>query len=98
MASIEELKANAQAAIDARSTWLINTARTILDHPEAGFQEVKTAQLVSEKLNELGIAHETGIALTGMKGYIRGGSPGPTVMGAWTIRSSTRSPSVRAPT
>ena len=79
MASIEELKANAQAAIDARSTWLINTAKTILDQPEAGFQEVKTAQLVSEKLNELGIAHETGIALTGMKGYIRGGAPGPTV-------------------
>jgi amidohydrolase len=79
MASIAELKANAQAAIDARSTWLINTAKTILDHPEAGFQEVKTARLVSEKLTELGIAHETGIALTGMKGYIRGGAPGPTV-------------------
>ena len=79
MASIEELKANAQAAIDARSTWLINTAKTILDHPEAGFQEVQTARLVSEKLNELGIAHETGIALTGLKGYIRGGAPGPTV-------------------
>jgi amidohydrolase len=79
MASIAELKANAQAAIDARSTWLINTAKTILDHPEAGFQEVKTARLVSEKLNELGIAHETDIALTGIKGYIRGGAPGPTV-------------------
>jgi amidohydrolase len=79
MASIAELKANAQAAIDARSTWLINTAKTVLDHPEAGFQEVKTARWVSEKLNELGIAHETGIALTGMKGYIRGGAPGPTV-------------------
>lgn len=79
MASIAELKANAQAAIDARSTWLINTAKTILDHPEAGFQEVKTARWVSEKLNELDIAHETGIALTGMKGYIRGGAPGPTV-------------------
>jgi amidohydrolase len=79
MASIAELKANAQAAIDARRTWLINTAKTILEHPEAGFQEVKTARLVSEKLNELGIAHETGIALTGIKGYIRGGAPGPTV-------------------
>lgn len=79
MASIAELKANAQAAIDARSTWLINTAKTILDHPEAGFQEIKTARWVSEKLNELDIAHETGIALTGIKGYIRGGAPGPTV-------------------
>lgn len=79
MASIDELKARVQAAIDARSTWLIDTAKTILAHPEAGFQEVKTARLVSEKLHELGIGHETGIALTGMKGYIRGGAPGPTV-------------------
>jgi amidohydrolase len=79
MANMAELKANAQAAIDARSTWLIHTAKTILDHPETGFQEVKTARLASEKLNELGIAHETGLALTGIKGYIRGGTPGPTV-------------------
>ncbi len=79
MASIEELKASVQATIESRSTWLIDTAKTILTHPEAGFQEVKTAQLVSEKLNEIGIAHETGIALTGIKGYIRGGRPGPTV-------------------
>jgi amidohydrolase len=79
MATVEELKANILAAIDARQTWLIDTAKTILNHPEAGFQEVKTARLVSEKLNELGIAHESGIALTGMKGYIRGGRPGPTV-------------------
>lgn len=79
MARIDELKATAQAAIDARSRWLIDIAKTILAHPEAGFQEVKTARLVSEKLHELGIAHESGIALTGLKGYIRGGKPGPTV-------------------
>jgi amidohydrolase len=79
MPTIAELKAQTLAAIEARSAWLIDVAKTILDHPEAGFQEVKTARLVSEKLHELGIAHETGIALTGMKGYIRGGKPGPTV-------------------
>ena len=79
MPTIAELKAKTLAAIDARSAWLIDVAKTILDHPEAGFQEVKTARLVSDKLHELGIAHDTGIALTGMKGYIRGGKPGPTV-------------------
>jgi amidohydrolase len=79
MANIEELKAKTQAAIEARSAWLIDVAKTILANPEAGFQEVQTARLVSEKLHELGIAHDTGIALTGMKGYIRGGRPGPTV-------------------
>ena len=79
MARLEELKASVNAAIDARRTWLIDTAKTILDHPEAGFQEEKTARLVSERLNEIGIAHETGIAMTGIKGYIRGDVPGPTV-------------------
>ena len=51
------------------STWLIDIAKTILSHPEPGFQEVNTARFVSEKLHELGIAHDTGIALTGLKGY-----------------------------
>lgn len=79
MPTIDELKAQTQAAIDARSTWLIDIAKTILNHPEPGFMEVNTARYVSEKLHELDIAHETGIALTGIKGYIRGGQPGPTV-------------------
>ena len=79
MASIEELKSKAQAAIDERSDWLVNISKTILDNPEPGFHEYKTAAFVSEKLSELGIAHESGIALTGIKGLLRGGRPGPTV-------------------
>ena len=79
MPDIEGLKAKAQAAIDERRDWLVAIARTILDNPEPGFHEVKTSRLVSEKLSELGIAHENGIALTGIKGYIRGGRPGATV-------------------
>ena len=62
MPTIDELKAQTQAAIDARSAWLIDIAKTILNNPEAGFMEVETARYVSEKLNELNIAHETGIA------------------------------------
>ncbi len=79
MPSIDELKAKAQAAIDDRSDWLIDIARTILANPEPGFHEVRTSRFVSDKLDELGIAHESGIALTGIKGYLRGERPGPTV-------------------
>lgn len=79
MTTIEELKARAQAAIDERRAWLIDIATTILRNPEPGFQEVKTSRYASEKLSELGIAHERGIALTGIKGHLRGGRPGPTV-------------------
>ena len=79
MPNIEELKAKAREAIDVRGEWLTGLAKTILDNPEPGFQEVKTSRFVSEKLNELGIGHENGIALTGLKGYLRGGQAGPTV-------------------
>ena len=79
MPTIDELKASAQAAIDDRAEWLIDAARTILDNPEPGFTEIKTSRFVSEKLSELGIAHESGIAITGLKGVVGGGRPGPTV-------------------
>lgn len=79
MASIADLKAKAQAAIDARRDWLIDVAKTVLHHPEPGFHEVKTAELVSTRLHELGIAHDRGIAITGLKGYLTGGHQGPTV-------------------
>ena len=79
MLNAEELKAKAHAAIDRRGQWLIDVAQTVLDTPEPGFQEVETSRLVSEKLIELGIDHERGVAVTGIKGYIRGGRPGPTV-------------------
>ena len=75
----DDLKAKVQAAIDDRREWLIDVAKTVLDNPEPGFQELKTSAIVSRKLEELGIPHETGIALTGIKGYLRGGSPGPAV-------------------
>ena len=79
MTSIDELKSSAEAAIDDRAEWLIDAARTILDNPEPGFTEIKTSRFVSEKLNELGISHQSGIAITGLKGVVQGGRPGPTV-------------------
>lgn len=77
--SMDDLKARVQAAIDERRDWLIDITKSVLANPEPGFQEVKTARLVSEKLHELGIQHETGLALTGVKGYLRGARSGPTV-------------------
>ncbi|MDP7533760.1 MAG: amidohydrolase, partial [SAR202 cluster bacterium] len=79
MPTLEQLKAIAQAAIDERAEWMIEAAQAILVNPEPGFLEVKTSKFVSEKLSELGVAHQSGIALTGLKGVIKGGKPGPTV-------------------
>ncbi|MBI4298526.1 MAG: amidohydrolase [Chloroflexi bacterium] len=79
MPARDELKEKVQFAIDQRKEWIIQVSRTILDHPEPGFLETKTSKLVSEKLDELGIHHQAGIALTGVKGRLTGGRPGPTV-------------------
>ena len=79
MTDVEGLKAKAQAAIDNRREWLISGAQSVLRRPEPGFKEVATAKLVSDRLNELGVQHENGIAITGLKGRIRGGSTGPTL-------------------
>jgi hypothetical protein len=75
----EELKARVLTAIDQRRDWIVSIARTILEAPEAGFQEVETSRLVSQKMEELGIAHDRGIALTGIKGWLAGAAPGPAV-------------------
>ena len=79
MSTLEDLKSKAQAAIDDRAEWVIHSARTILDNPEHGFHEIKTSRFVSEKMSELGIDHQSGIALTGLKGVVQGGKPGPTI-------------------
>ena len=79
MTTIEELKAIAQSAIDRRSKWLITAAETILRTPEIGFREVETSRYVSERLSELGVQHEAGIAFTGIKGFLNGKQAGPCV-------------------
>lgn len=75
----EALKAAVQETIDRRGDELIQVAKTILAHPEPGFREQKTAQLVARKFREFGIPFTEGIALTGLKGMLDSGHAGPTV-------------------
>ena len=78
--SIEELKKRACETIDKRKKEIIDLAKQVLANPEAGFREFKTAQLVAQKFQELGIQHQGGLAVTGLKGKIPGGAgSGPTV-------------------
>ena len=79
MPTKEELKAAAQAEIGRRGEELVRLSKEILDNPEPGFREQKTSRLVAEKFRDLGIAHQENIAITGLKGVLEGGSPGPTV-------------------
>jgi metal-dependent amidase/aminoacylase/carboxypeptidase family protein len=79
MPTIQELKDRANAAIDRQADQLIKAAKTILNNPEPGFREFKTAKLVGEVFDSFGIAHQDGIGITGLKGYLDGATQGPTV-------------------
>ncbi len=73
------LKERVCQAIDSRRAEIIALAEDIRLHPELGFKEFRTASLVSQHLSELGIGHETGLAITGVKGLLEGRPHGPTV-------------------
>ena len=79
MPSPEELKSRVFSEIDSRAEEIVRISRTILENPEPGFREVKTSGLVSAKLRQLGVALREGIALTGIKGELKGGGEGPAV-------------------
>jgi len=77
MSSKEELKRAVCETIDRHANAIIDLGETILRHPETGFNEVKTAALVGERMNSLGLKPRTGLALTGVKGRLPGRAPGP---------------------
>ena len=79
MPSNADLKARVNSEIDSRAEEIVRISKTILENPEPGFREEKTSKLVSSKLREMGISFKDGICLTGIKGELKGGGPGPSV-------------------
>jgi amidohydrolase len=55
---------------------LIAIRRDLHMHPELGFQEVRTARVVAEKLGALGYEVVTGVGKTGVVGLLGGGQAG----------------------
>ncbi|AFY32405.1 M20 family metallopeptidase [Calothrix sp. PCC 7507] len=51
---------------------LVEWRRRLHQQPELGFQEKLTAELISQKLQEWGIEHQTGVAHTGIVAIIKG--------------------------
>jgi len=70
--TIDELAA---AINDQVVTW----RRDIHANPELGMQEFRTAGLVAEHLESLGLDVQTGVGGTGVVGVLEGGRPGPVV-------------------
>ena len=65
--------------IDAEADEIIRIAEALYKCPELGFKEYSTAELVESKFKELGLEHQSKLALTGVKGKLTGGGKGPTV-------------------
>ena len=78
MPTKEELKRRACRVIDQRKDELIGIARDILEHPETGFNEHRTAKIVKDKFQAMGVPYSDGLAITGVKGQVDfGAGPGP---------------------
>ena len=58
---------------------LIELRRDLHRHPEVSGQEERTAKLIAERLETLGLAVETGVGGHGIVAVLRGGKPGGVV-------------------
>ena len=79
MPTTEEAKSHAYRAIDAGGDGAIRISKEVLASPEPGYREHNTARLTAGEFRRLGIPFQDGIAITGIKGVLDTGRPGPTV-------------------
>ena len=82
---------------------LISTRRDLHAHPELGFEEVRTAGIVAQRLTNLGLEVRTGVGKTGVVALLEGDHDGPTVlvradMDALPILEDNDVPSCAVPT
>ena len=79
MRSPEELKQAVDDAVNRHREHILSIGDHILHHPELGFKEYGTAELVAKTFGELGLPYQSGLALTGVKAMLKGARPGPTL-------------------
>jgi amidohydrolase len=66
-------------AIQALQPELVEWRRRLHQRPELGFQEQRTAEFITKKLQEWEIDHQIGIAKTGIVATIASNRPGPVL-------------------
>lgn len=73
------LQQRVNAYVDATTSSWIDLRRDLHRHPELSGQEVRTAQVVADRLRQLGLDVRTGVGGHGVVGVLKGGRPGPLV-------------------
>jgi amidohydrolase len=58
---------------------VIEWRRDFHEHPELSNREFRTSKIIAQHLQSLGMEVQTGVAHTGVVGYLKGGLPGPTI-------------------
>lgn len=76
---------------------LTTIRRDLHQHPELGFEEVRTSGIVAEHLKSMGLEITTGLGKTGVVGLLKGNRPGRTIglradMDALPIHEQTNLP------
>ena len=69
---IDEIKKIVCDAIDNNRDRIISIGESIFREPELGFKEFKTAQKVKEVFDELGMAYQDEVAITGVISSLQG--------------------------
>ncbi len=70
---VQALKQRVLEAIERRSAEIISIGDDIFAHPELGYKEFRTAEIVQSNFEKLGIKYRSGIGITGVKGWLKGG-------------------------
>jgi len=66
-----------QQAADRIEQKVINWRHDLHQNPELGNHEIRTASIIAKHLQSLGIEVQTGVAVTGVVGILKGDKPGP---------------------
>ena len=74
-----ELKTLVIQTIDKNRDRLIEIADTIRLHPELGYKEALTSELIKAEFTKLGLVYEDKLAMTGVKARAKGRSSAKTV-------------------
>ncbi len=70
--NVTELKRRVCEAIDKNADKIIDIGNRIQQKPEMGYREFETSALIKAQLDELGIPYRDKLAVTGVKGTIKG--------------------------
>lgn len=72
--------ANIRDSAQELREWTVSIRRDLHAHPELGFQEARTAEMVAGELKSLGYEVREKVAKTGVTGTISGDPKGPVIM------------------